>query len=53
MPPYQIPLALGFGLLVVPWLISEGLTLPHVLQHRVDQGLAHQDAEVHDQECVH
>lgn len=50
---YQIPLALGLSLLVVPGLVAEGCTLPHILEHRVDERLADEDAQVHNEEHVH
>ena len=52
-PPYQVPLSLGLRLLVVPRLVPERLALPHVLEDGVDERLADEDAQVHDEEHVH
>lgn len=51
--PYQVPLSLRLGLLVIPRLVSEGLALPHVLEDGVYQRFTDQNAQVHDEEHVH
>lgn len=46
-------LPLGLSLLVVPWLVSVRVGLPHVLQRRVDDRFADEDAQVDHQVGVH
>lgn len=51
--PYQVPLSFCFGFLIIPRLISEWFTLPHVFQDSIYQCLADQNAEVHNEEYIH
>ena len=52
MVTHQVCLLLSLGLLVVPGLVLARLTLPHVLERGAHQGLAHQDAQVHQQKGI-
>lgn len=48
-----MPLPLSLSFLVVPRLISVWVSLPDVLQERIDQSFTDQNAEVHNQVGVH
>lgn len=46
-------LSLCLGSVVVPRLVSVGVGLPHVFQHRVDEGFADKNAQVDHQVGIH
>lgn len=46
-------LSLCFSPFVVPGLISVRVGLPHILHHRVDDGLTDEDAQVDHQIGIH